>query len=250
MKYYVVDAFTDYLFGGNPAGVCLLEGETDPAVMQKIAFENNLSETAFLLQKDGYYDLRWFTPEVEVNLCGHATLGSAFVLMEILDRSLGTVLFSTKSGMLAVHRKNGLLAMDFPARVPVPCDCPSGLEEALGIKLLETHQSPYLLACAESETAVREACPDIAGLKTAVSGPVIITARGTDCDFVSRFFAPNVGIDEDPVTGSAHTTLIPFWSRRLGKAELTARQLSKRGGTLFCRTAESGWKSADGRNCI
>ena len=131
--------------------------------------------------------------------------------------------------------KTGCSQWIFPPVCLFPAIVHPALEDALGIKVLETHRSPYLLACAESETAVREACPDIAGLKTAVSEPVIITAGGTDCDFVSRFFAPNVGIDEDPVTGSAHTTLIPFWSRRLGKAELTARQLSKRGGTLFCR---------------
>lgn len=237
MKYYIVDAFTDQLFTGNPAGICLLDKPLDSAVMQKIAFENNLSETAFLLKRDGWYDLKWFTPETEIDLCGHATLGSAFVLMNYVDKDMQTAHFETLSGKLTVCRQDNTYFMDFPRRMPAPCEAPPILEEALGVKVLETHRSRDLVAVVESQSAILNMSPDMALLRTidVDAFAVIVTAAGTDCDFVSRFFAPNAGISEDPVTGSSHSTLIPFWSTRLGKTQMTARQLSRRGGELFCR---------------
>jgi PhzF family phenazine biosynthesis protein len=236
MKYYVVDAFTEKLFCGNPAGVCLLDQRIDDDTMQKIAFENNLAETAFVLKADGIYELRWFTPEVEIDLCGHATLGSAHILMNHMDTSMKRVDFMTKSGKLSVTREGEYYSMDFPSRKPVPCDMPELLERALGVKVLETHLSRDLLVVIEGEDILLHMKPDFQLLKqiNQVFG-FIVTAKGTSCDFVSRFFAPNAGIMEDPVTGSSHSTLIPFWSERLSKKELTAKQLSSRGGSLLCR---------------
>lgn len=240
MKYYVVDVFTDELFHGNPAGVCLLEEWIEDALMQKIAFENNLAETAFLVKADDHYDLRWFTPEEEIDLCGHATLGSAYVLMNHVDTSMKTVEFHTMSGILKVTKNGGRYTMDFPSRKPVPCKVPVLLEEALGVKVLETHMSRDLLVLIQNDNEVANLKPDFSILKKIenVFG-FIVTAKGSDCDFVSRFFAPNAGIPEDPVTGSSHTTLIPFWSELLSKKEMVARQLSQRGGILHCRDCGS-----------
>lgn len=236
MKYFVIDVFTDRLFGGNPAGVCLLETWPDDAIMQSIAMENNLAETAFLVRKDsGAYGLRWFTPEVEIDLCGHATLASAFVLMNEVGAVSNAVDFHTQSGTLTVTRDGDIFTMDFPSRAPVPCDIPPLLEKGLGARILETHMSRDMLVLLDSEDTVRNLQPDYALLRQIDNVfAVIVTAKGTGCDFVSRFFAPNAGIPEDPVTGSSHCTLIPFWSRRLGKTQMTARQLSARGGSLLC----------------
>ncbi|MEI6100597.1 MAG: PhzF family phenazine biosynthesis protein, partial [Eubacteriales bacterium] len=235
MRYYIVDAFADKLFSGNPAGVCLLDEWINDSMMQSIAFENNLAETAFLVKKEGYYDLRWFTPEVEMDLCGHATLAGAFVLANFVDYSFINMNFHTQSGVLSVVKKGDLYIMDFPSRKPTPCAVPRGLEEALGATVLETHLSRDLLVLLESESTVATLQPDLNKLKN-IEGAfaVIVTAKGDTCDFVSRFFAPGAGVAEDPVTGSSHCTLIPFWSERLGKTEMLARQLSKRGGTLYC----------------
>jgi len=236
MKYYVIDVFTDKLFCGNPAGVCLLDNPVEDSVMQNIAFENNLAETSFLVKNNDSYDLRWFTPRVEIDLCGHATLASAFVLMNYVEKEMRTVDFHTKSGMLSVTRDRDVYTLDFPSRKPVLCEKPALLEEALGVKVLETYISRDLLAVAASENDVRRISPDFTLLKKIKNTfAVIVTAPGLRYDFVSRFFAPNAGIDEDPVTGSSHCTLIPFWSERLGKKEMTAIQLSGRGGLLFCR---------------
>lgn len=236
MKYYVVDVFTDQHFCGNPAGVCLLDEWLEDEIMQKIAFENNLAETAFLVKNKGYYDLRWFTPEVEIDLCGHATLGSAYVLMNYVDSELKRVEFHTMSGVLTVTREKDLFTMDFPTRRAEPCEKPDLLEKALGTNVLETHMARDLMVLIEDEKTLAELEPDVNLLRQIdhVFG-FIITAKGDECDFVSRFFVPNAGIIEDPVTGSSHTTLIPFWSDRLSKKELTAKQLSKRGGTLLCK---------------
>ncbi len=236
MKYFVIDVFTDKLFGGNPAGVCLLESWLDDAVMQNIAMENNLAETAFLVREDkSAYGLRWFTPEVEIDLCGHATLASAFVLMNEVRAVSDTVDFHTQSGTLTVTKNGDIFTMDFPTRAPVRCDVPQLLEQALGASVLETHMSRDLLVLLNSEDAVRHLRPDFALLRQIDNVfAIIVTAKGTDCDFVSRFFAPGAGILEDPVTGSSHCTLIPFWSGRLGKQRMTARQLSARGGSLLC----------------
>ena len=236
MKYYIMDVFTEECFKGNPAGVCIIDEWLSEEMMQGIAFENNLSETAFVVKRDGYYDLRWFTPEVEIDLCGHATLASAYVLMNYVDKGLDRVDFHTLSGVLTVTKKEELYAMNFPSRQPSPCRKPEALEDALGVSVLETHISRDLLILLENEKTVRELKPDFMKLRenTNVFG-FIVTAKGEDCDFVSRFFAPGAGITEDPVTGSSHTTLIPFWSKRLNKTELLAKQLSQRGGTLYCR---------------
>lgn len=236
MKYYIVDVFTEEHFCGNPAGVCLLDEWLSDVVMQKIAFENNLAETAFLVKKEDFYELRWFTPEVEIDLCGHATLGSAYVLMNYADTAMKKVEFHTKSGVLSVIRDSDLFTMNFPSRKPTPCAIPDKLEKALGSKVLETHIARDLLILMENAKTLAELKPNFTLLKEIdhVFG-FIVTAKGDDCDFVSRFFAPNAGISEDPVTGSSHTTLIPFWSERLGKSELIARQLSQRGGKLICK---------------
>lgn len=237
MKYFVVDAFTDSLFKGNPAGVCLLDRELDSAVLQQIAFENNLFETAFLLEKDGALLLRWFTPRVEIDLCGHATLATAFVYMNFVKPGAQEVEFKTKSGVLTVAREDGQYVMNFPARPPKECEPPAVLREALGVDFLNTYMSSRdLLVVLGSQADVQRAKPNLKLLKSLknVFG-TILTAEGTDADFVSRFFAPNSGIDEDPVTGSSHCTLVPYWAQKLGKSELVARQLSPRGGVLYCR---------------
>ena len=236
MKYYIVDAFTDKQFGGNPAGVCILNEPLDTVVMQSIAFENNLSETAFVFKREGYFDLKWFTPETEIDLCGHATLASAFVLSNFIEPGLMSASFETLSGKLTVQKDGNLYNMRFPSRKPTPCEIPDILEDALGVKVLETHRSRDVLVLVEHENDVLNLKPDLQKLGMLEDAfAVIVTAEGTDCDFVSRFFAPNAGIPEDPVTGSSHTTLIPFWSKRLGKISLSARQLSRRGGVLTCR---------------
>lgn len=232
----MVDSFTNERFCGNPAGVCILDEWIPDERMQSIAFENNLAETAFLVKRDGYYDLRWFTPEVEIDLCGHATLGSAHVLMNYEDKNSDIINFHTMSGVLTVTRNDDIYIMNFPSWDPNPCEKPAILEEALGVPVLETHKSRDLLVLLENETILRAVKPDLNKLMKIndVQG-IIITAKGEDCDFVSRFFAPSAGIPEDPVTGSAHSILIPFWSKRLHKTELLAKQLSKRGGTLMCK---------------
>lgn len=233
MKYYIVDAFTEKPFSGNPAGVCLPDKWPRDDTMQSIAFENNLAETAFAVPRDGYYELRWFTPLTEVDLCGHATLATAHVLMNFVEPSMRRVEFRTQSGPLYVTRSGDIYTMDFPSRPPVPCEAPALLERALGARVLETYRSRDLVALLEDDRTVQSLSPDFALLKQIDGFAVVVTARGESCDFVSRFFAPQEGIPEDPVTGSSHSTLIPFWSARLGKAKMTARQLSQRGGQLF-----------------
>ena len=235
MKYYVVDAFAQELFRGNPAGVCPLDGPLDEALMQQIAAENNLPETAFFYRDGDAYNLRWFTPVDEIDLCGHATLASAYVVTRFIEPDVKTVRFQSPSGPLTVMRDGDNLVMDFPSRKPVLCDVPEGLEDALGIPVRQTFLYRDLLILLESEAAVRAVTPDYAKLaKITGSLGFVVTAKGDTCDFVSRFFAPNTGIDEDPVTGSTHAMLIPFWSERLGKTEMIAAQLSQRGGILQC----------------
>jgi predicted PhzF superfamily epimerase YddE/YHI9 len=231
---YQVDAFTNRLFAGNPAAVCPLEEWLPDALLQAIAAENNLSETAFFLRRGDRYELRWFTPSVEVDLCGHATLASAFVILRLLEPARERVEFDTRSGQLTVTRRGERLAMDFPAKPPLPCEPPPGLLEALGGEPLEVLKADYYLVIYETEAAVRALRPDFAALRAASGIGVIVAAPGERADFVSRFFAPAYGIDEDPVTGSAHSTLIPFYAQRLGKWSLEARQVSARGGELYC----------------
>ncbi len=233
---YQVDAFTSEVFSGNPAAVCMLDDWIDDLRLQSIAAENNLSETAFLVQRDKDFDLRWFTPVTEVALCGHATLASAFVLHTCRNWSEDTIRFQTRqSGQLMVTKRDDFLDMDFPARPASAQKLPVGLKEALGIAPEKAFASAEdLMVVLDSESEVRKVRPDFSALERIACRGIIITARGDRCDFVSRFFAPRVGVLEDPVTGSAHCVLIPYWAAVLGKKELHAFQVSKRGGELFC----------------
>jgi len=236
IKYYQVDAFTSDIFGGNPAGVCPLDAELPDETMQNIAMENNLSETAFVFTREGRLHIRWFTPATEIDLCGHATLASAFVLFNY-EGFTGQILeFQSKSGALRVKNKGDILELDFPAIENLePLDVRDGLSDALGGEFIETYKvGQDYLGVMETEEAVKEIDPDFVKLKALDCRGVIVTARGVSCGFVSRFFAPKLGIDEDPVTGFAHCILTPFWAERLNKKLMTARQVSKRGGMLFC----------------
>ncbi|MGQ0675208.1 MAG: PhzF family phenazine biosynthesis protein [Rhodospirillales bacterium] len=230
---YQLDAFTARVFAGNPAAVCPLKDWLPDATMQVIAAENNLSETAFFVGGDGKYAIRWFTPAVEATLCGHATLASAHVVMTRLEPKLGAVRFSTRSaGDLSVDREGEMLVLDFPAWPPKPAVTPDGLERALGARPEQVLAATRDYLCVFGDAhAVKNLRPDFGALKR-LGKPVIATAPGKDCDFVSRFFAPGHGIDEDPVTGSAHCVLTPYWARALGKTKLAARQISARGGEL------------------
>lgn len=248
IPFYQIDAFADRVFAGNPAGVCVLDQWLEDTMLQSIAAENNLSETAFLVSAGSYYDLRWFTPKVEVDLCGHGTLASAFVLFEYLTPQAQRVDFQTKSGILSVERQGNLLTMDFPSRPAEPCLLPDQLSEILGIAPVETLRSRDLLVVYNEEDQVRSLEPDLERVAALDTFAVIVTAPGRNSDFVSRFFAPKVGVPEDPVTGSAHSTLIPYWSQRLGKKELHALQLSKRGGELFC--ADRGHRVSIGGRAV
>ena len=238
LNLYQVDAFTDRTFGGNPAAVVPLRAWLPDGTMQAIALENNLSETAFFVpREDGGFDLRWFTPRLEVDLCGHATLGTAWVLFNRLGHDGGTIVFHTRSGPLTVSRDGDRLAMDFPAQPPAPMVPGAGIGDvagALGVAPEAVLAAPYALAVLDSEETVRAVRPDFRRVAGLDIPELIITAPGEDCDFVSRFFAPAGGIDEDPVTGSAHCILIPYWAERLGKTEMFARQVSARSGALWC----------------
>lgn len=233
---FQIDAFTSQVFAGNPAAVCLLEAWIDEPVLQAIAAENNLSETAFLVKTGETYEIRWFTPQQEVDLCGHATLASGFVVLKELEPDRQSVTFASKSGPLGVERQGGRLSMSLPARPAVDCALPAELEAGLGLKpesvLLAADK---YLAVYESQEQVRALAPKFEQLRQVNCQGVIVTALARDgVDFVCRYFAPQVGIPEDPVTGSAHCTLVPYWAERLGKTQLHARQVSARGGTLFC----------------
>jgi len=231
---YQVDAFTGRVFCGNPAAVCPLEEWLDEELMQAIAAENNLPETAFFVLETEGYRIRWFTPEAEVDLCGHATLASAFVLFNYIDNTLTRVTFNSKSGPLTVASDGELLSMDFPSQPAKPCPTPRELIEGLGREPIEVLRSEDYLAVLAGENEVAKLEPDMGSLKKLELRGVIVTAEGEDADFVSRFFAPKFGIDEDPVTGSSHCSLIPYWSAKLGKQKLHALQVSQRGGELFC----------------
>lgn len=234
LEIFQVDAFTKKSFGGNPAAICPLNEWLDAELMQKIALENNLSETAFFVKNEDVYELRWFTPTFEIDLCGHATLASAFVLYELLGAAESVLKFQTKSGLLTVEKEDDLLILDFPSRPAESCETPKGLLEAIGKTPKEVLKSRDYLMVYESEDEIREINPNFAELLKIDTHAVIVTAKGKTSDFVSRFFAPEVGIFEDPVTGSAHCTLIPYWAEKFGKNELFAKQISARGGELFC----------------
>jgi PhzF family phenazine biosynthesis protein len=237
LTLYQIDAFTNKLFGGNPAAVVPLQQWIAEGLMQKLAMENNLAETVYFVPSDKKgvdYDIRWFTPNIEINLCGHATLASAYTIFNILEEKKKTVTFSSKSGLLTVKKKKDILEMDFPSWKPERIDnYHPGLADALGVKeILGVYKYRDLLVELNTEEEVRRVTPDFTLLK-GIGAPVCITAPGKDVDFVSRFFAPAEGIDEDPVTGSAHSMLTPFWSEKLGKNAMQARQVSQRGGELW-----------------
>lgn len=234
LTIYQVDAFTKQIFAGNPAAICPLTKWLPDELMQKIAAENNLSETAFFVKRNNLYELRWFTPTFEIDLCGHATLASAFIIFNELGSTETVLKFQTKSGILTVEKQNDLLILDFPARPAEKCEVPGALIGAIGKTTTQILKSRDYLMVYESEEEVRQINPNFAELLKIDAHAVIVTAKGDTCDFVSRFFAPEVGVFEDPVTGSAHCTLIPFWAEKLGKEKLFARQISARGGELFC----------------
>ncbi len=235
VPYFEIAAFSARSFAGNPAGVCVLDRWLPNALLQSIATENNLAETAFIVAREGFHELRWFTPTNEVDLCGHATLASAHVLFRHRGASVSKVRFhSPRSGDLGVTREGDRLVLDFPARKVEPCEITAQFSEAVGAAPQELFQARDYLAVFRSPAEILTLKPDRAKLLDLPNEGVIVTAPGDDCDFVSRFFVPHHGIDEDPVTGSTHCYLIPFWAQRLGKDRLFARQLSKRGGELFC----------------
>lgn len=239
---YQIDAFTDRLFGGNPAAICPLQAWPDDATLQAIAAENNLSETAFIVPEGEGYRLRWFTPAVEVNLCGHATLATGHLILNRLQPGRDKVVFETLSGRLTVTREGGRLAMDFPAIPASRADVPAAVVAAVGgtpaetYRVRELHGAAYYMLVYSSEAEVQALAPDFGALRKARCN-VIVTAPGERSDCASRFFAPASGVDEDPVTGSAHCTIVPYWAGRLGRPEIHARQVSKRTGDLYCRLA-------------
>jgi len=235
LKTYQIDAFATKVFEGNPAMVVPLDAWIDDALMQKIAQENNLSETAFFVQKDKVYELRWFTPLHEVDMCGHATLASAYVLFECMEYEREVIRFSTKSGILEVRKDKNKFIMDFPIQTIAPCDISQKIEEAFGVKPLATFTSMDYIVVFENEEDVINATPKLARLKELDLRGVCITSKSKKYDFVTRFFAPKYGIDEDPVTGSAFTQLVSYWKEVLKKDAFFAKQLSARGGEVSCQ---------------
>lgn len=246
MNYYIADAFAEEVFKGNPAGVCISDCEISDEVMQKIAFENNLSETAFLVKFGDGYKLRWFTPLFEIDLCGHAALASAFIVMNYVEPNLSEVQFSTVSGEILVRRNGELYEMRFPERIPEKIGITSEITEALGTVPEEVWSGRDLFAVLENEKAVRDFSPDYEKLgKLTKWLGIAVTSKGERADFASRFFCPELKL-EDPVTGSAHCSLVPLWRKKLGKTVLEAEQLSKRGGKLYCEQ-EDGFVKISGK---
>ena len=234
LDIFQVDAFSQSVFGGNPAAVCPLTEWLSDEQLQNIAAENNLSETAYFVPRGEFYELRWFTPEVEVDLCGHATLAAAWVLIHLLGDAPEVLRFATRSGELRVTRNGDELAMDFPAKQPQPCEPPDGMLSALGIEQAEVFSTDDYIVLLEDEAQVAALKPDFAHLKGLPKRGIAVTAKSARFDFISRWFGPNVGVNEDPVTGSAHTSLAPFWAERLGKSSMTAEQGGTRRGQLRC----------------
>lgn len=231
---YQVDAFSEEIFKGNPAEICILSEWIDENLMQNIAMENNLSETAFCLVKEDICELRWFTPEEEIDLCGHATLATAYIIFEILNYPNNIVKFITKSGILTVEKQGDSMTMEFPSREGTKAEITEQLIKGLGKEPQEVYKSRDLMVVYDKEQDIKELNPNMELLKLVDAFGIIVTAKGESSDFVSRYFAPSCGVPEDPVTGSAHCTLIPYWSKILGKKKMIAYQLSKRGGALQC----------------
>ena len=234
LSLYQIDAFASKLFEGNPAAVCPLDEWLPDETMQMIATENNLSETAFYVPQGDGFHIRWFTPASEVDLCGHATLASAYVLFNILGYKKDQIAFESRSGILTVSKDNDRLVMDFPAQPPVPCDTPEEIVKAFDKVPVECLTSEDYIVVFENEAEIESAAPDFEQLKKLGLRGVAITAKSDRYDFVARFFAPNYGIPEDPVTGSAYTQLTPYWADKLGLQKFSVKQMSARGGELTC----------------
>ncbi len=234
LKIYKINAFTSKLFKGNPAAVIPLERWLSDDLMQKIAWENNLSETAFFVSSKKRFHIRWFTPKSEVKLCGHATLASAYVIFNILNYSFNKIIFDSQSGELIVKKTDEFFTLDFPSQMPLKCKIPNKLTDALGKEPLSCYKNEDYLAVYENESDILDIAPNFNILKQLDLRGIIITAPTNNFDFVSRFFVPNLGIDEDPVTGSAHTQLTPYWAEKLNKKVLKAKQVSRREGVLYC----------------
>lgn len=235
MKQYVVDAFTDKVFAGNPAAICVLDKWISDELMQKITTENNLSETAFTVKEGGHYHLRWFTPGGEIDLCGHATLATAYTLFRFYEKDADILSFDTLSGVLTVRKNGDLLEMDFPAYELHPVEVTDKMVDAIGIRPLEAYMGRDLLCVVSSEDEVRSAAPNQAKIMELDGLLVHLTAKGADFDCVSRSFAPKCGVAEDPVCGSGHCHIVPYWAKALEKHSLVAYQASRRGGVLHCR---------------
>jgi len=245
LPIYQVDAFTNKLFGGNPAAVMPLDKWLDDSVMQNIAAENNLAETAFFIKEENHYHIRWMTPTIEVPLCGHATLAAAYVIFNYYEKESNKIKFTSLGGDLFVEREGDLLSLDFPANKPHATERPKEIFECFGKEPVEILANGfYLFVVFDSEEFIRTYTPKMDLIKKIHHSAVIISAKGREADYVSRMFAPNSGIDEDPVTGSAHTVSVPYWSEKLGKKKLNALQVSKRGGELFCEDLVSRIKIA------
>ncbi|NCD00116.1 MAG: PhzF family phenazine biosynthesis protein [Bacteroidia bacterium] len=235
MKYYVVDAFAEKLFEGNPAGVCVLDVWLSDEMMQNIAMENNLSETAFTCKENGKYRLRWFTPGGEIDLCGHATLATAFVLANFVEPNITIFEFETLSGVLRVERKENMYEMDFPSFEMTSIPVTEAMKEAVGYPIVEAWLGRDLVCVLEDENYVHAANPDLEKVKTLKGLLLHISAKGSLYDCVTRSYAPKLGVSEDPVCGSGHCHIAPLWISKLRKDQLVARQASKRGGTLYCK---------------
>ena len=234
LTLYQIDAFANRVFEGNPAAICALDDWLPDELMQSIAAENNLSETAYFIKTSNGYHIRWFTPTHEVDLCGHATLASAYVIFNILGYEKKEIIFESKSGLLKVTQNNDWLEMDFPSQAPVQCPVPEQILSAFNEKPIASLKSEDYIVVFENEESILNASPDLVTLSELDLRGIAITAKSKEYDFVSRFFAPNYGINEDPVTGSAFSQLIPYWSRKFNKKSLSAKQVSKRGGEVKC----------------
>lgn len=234
LTLYQIDAFANKIFEGNPAAICPLDEWISDELMQSIAAENNLSETAYFVRNNNGYHIRWFTPVHEVDLCGHATLASAYVIFNILGYNENQITFESKSGLLIVNRNNDLFEMDFPSQPPTQCNIPEQIIKAFDDTPVECLQSKDYIVVFDDEQSVLNASPDLSLLSTLDLRGVVITSKSKEYDFVTRCFAPKYGINEDPVTGSAFTQLIPYWSNKLNKTTLSAKQVSKRGGEVGC----------------
>ena len=236
MKYYVVDAFGENIFEGNPAGVCIMDHWISDELMQKIAYENNLSETAFAVKEGEHYHIRWFTPGYEIDLCGHATLASSYIIHHYVEPNLEEIKLMSRSGELKVKVEGEQFVLDFPTRMPEPIPIDKELEEILGVKINEAYLSRDIMVVVEDEETIQNITPDFERMRNYELGDgVIVTAKSKQYDFVSRCFYPKCGVNEDPVTGSAHCNLIPYWAEKLGKNEMKAKQISPRGGKLYCK---------------